>query len=283
MTPSVDPPPQSSGVTNAFAACHVWSPRADRSEDGQAQPDDGERPDGQVAGQGRRPVKEGDTLAEIQTDKAVMPMEAFEEGTVARLDVKEGDEIALGQRMLVLAKKGEDPRPSPGRSARRRRRPQGRAVEAPPQGRRPGARATRGPTPASGADGNGQARPAAPARAGRRPRPGRRGRRPGQVRRHWRGRSRPRPRRHRGRSPAAGRAAGSSAATSRPSSIAARPAAEAPARRGPPPPPARRRACRTRRMQQAIAKRMAEAKATSPRSTSPSISGWTRWSSSASG
>ena len=55
-------------------------------------------------------VKEGDTLAEIQTDKAVMPMEAFEEGTVAVLDVKEGEDIALGQRVLVLAKKGEDPK-----------------------------------------------------------------------------------------------------------------------------------------------------------------------------
>ena len=30
-------------------------------------------------------VKEGDTLAEIQTDKAVMPMEAFDEGTVASM------------------------------------------------------------------------------------------------------------------------------------------------------------------------------------------------------
>src|SRR5947209_17566423 len=55
-------------------------------------------------------VKEGDTLAEIQTDKAVMPMESFDEGIVARLDVNEGDEIALGQRVLVLAKKGEDPK-----------------------------------------------------------------------------------------------------------------------------------------------------------------------------
>src|SRR5690242_13357475 len=54
-------------------------------------------------------VKEGDTLAEIQTDKAVMPLEAFDEGTVAHLDVAEGAEIALGQRILVLAKKGEDP------------------------------------------------------------------------------------------------------------------------------------------------------------------------------
>ncbi len=53
-------------------------------------------------------VKEGDTLAEIQTDKAVMPMESFDEGVVALLDVKEGQDIALGQRVLVLAKKGED-------------------------------------------------------------------------------------------------------------------------------------------------------------------------------
>lgn len=55
-------------------------------------------------------VKEGDTLAEVQTDKAVMPMESFDDGVVAVLDVKEGDEIALGQRVLVLAKKGEDPK-----------------------------------------------------------------------------------------------------------------------------------------------------------------------------
>jgi pyruvate dehydrogenase E2 component (dihydrolipoamide acetyltransferase) len=53
-------------------------------------------------------VKEGDTLAEVQTDKAVMPMESFDEGTVARLDVAEGDEVPVGQRVLVLAKKGED-------------------------------------------------------------------------------------------------------------------------------------------------------------------------------
>jgi len=53
-------------------------------------------------------VREGDTLAEIQTDKAVMPMEAFDEGVVALLDVGEGEDIALGQRVLVLARKGED-------------------------------------------------------------------------------------------------------------------------------------------------------------------------------
>ena len=64
-------------------------------------------------------VKEGDTLAEIQTDKAVMPMESFDEGIVAILDVKEGDDIDLGQRVLVLAGRGEDPKEVAAKLAKR--------------------------------------------------------------------------------------------------------------------------------------------------------------------
>ena len=55
-------------------------------------------------------VKEGDVLADVETDKATMAMKAFDEGTVAHLDFSVGDEVALGQRVLVLAKKGEDPK-----------------------------------------------------------------------------------------------------------------------------------------------------------------------------
>ena len=55
-------------------------------------------------------VKEGDVLADVETDKATMPMQAFDEGTVAHLDFAVGQEVGLGQRMLVLAKKGEDPK-----------------------------------------------------------------------------------------------------------------------------------------------------------------------------
>src|SRR4051794_21165663 len=55
-------------------------------------------------------VKEEDVLAEVETDKATMPMKSYEDGTVAHLDVAVGDEVALGQRILVLAKKGEDPK-----------------------------------------------------------------------------------------------------------------------------------------------------------------------------
>src|SRR5262245_66615201 len=55
-------------------------------------------------------VKEGDVLADVETDKATMPMKAFDDGVVAHLDHAVGDEIKLGERVLVLARKGEDPK-----------------------------------------------------------------------------------------------------------------------------------------------------------------------------
>ncbi len=55
-------------------------------------------------------VKEGDPLADIETDKATMQMKSYDDGVIALLDRAAGDEVALGQRVLVLAKKGEDPK-----------------------------------------------------------------------------------------------------------------------------------------------------------------------------
>ncbi|HEY2158120.1 MAG TPA: dihydrolipoamide acetyltransferase family protein, partial [Isosphaeraceae bacterium] len=55
-------------------------------------------------------VKEGDTIADVQTDKAVMPLESFDEGTVAQLLVEPGQEVAVGADVLLLAAKGEDPK-----------------------------------------------------------------------------------------------------------------------------------------------------------------------------
>jgi pyruvate dehydrogenase E2 component (dihydrolipoamide acetyltransferase) len=55
-------------------------------------------------------VKEGDTLADVQTDKAVMPLESFDEGIVAVLCAQVGQDIAVGKPVLILAAKGEDPK-----------------------------------------------------------------------------------------------------------------------------------------------------------------------------
>ena len=55
-------------------------------------------------------VKEGDVLADIETDKATMQMKSYDDGVIVHIDHAAGAEVALGQRVMVLAKKGEDPK-----------------------------------------------------------------------------------------------------------------------------------------------------------------------------
>jgi dihydrolipoamide dehydrogenase len=54
-------------------------------------------------------VKAGEELAEVETDKATMPMESFESGTLAFIKVKEGGKIAVGGVLAVIATGGENP------------------------------------------------------------------------------------------------------------------------------------------------------------------------------
>jgi pyruvate dehydrogenase E1 component subunit beta len=55
------------------------------------------------------PVKSGDILAEIETDKATMEMEAVDEGTFAKILVPEGSEnVAVNAPIAVIAGEGED-------------------------------------------------------------------------------------------------------------------------------------------------------------------------------
>ncbi|MCB9844591.1 MAG: 2-oxo acid dehydrogenase subunit E2 [Phycisphaeraceae bacterium] len=52
-------------------------------------------------------VSAGDTLADIETDKATMELQAFDTGTVAALSVGEGKTVGVGETILVLAEEGE--------------------------------------------------------------------------------------------------------------------------------------------------------------------------------
>lgn len=54
-------------------------------------------------------VKAGEEIAEVETDKATMPMESFEAGTVAFVAAKEGDKVKVGGLIAVLAVGKEDP------------------------------------------------------------------------------------------------------------------------------------------------------------------------------
>jgi pyruvate dehydrogenase E2 component (dihydrolipoamide acetyltransferase) len=52
-------------------------------------------------------VVAGDILAEVETDKATMEMESFDDGTLSEIYVPEGQKVAIGQRIAMLLAPGE--------------------------------------------------------------------------------------------------------------------------------------------------------------------------------
>ena len=54
-------------------------------------------------------VTSGQIIADIQTDKATMEMEAFDDGIVHKLYLTEGDKVPLGAPMAILIEEGEAP------------------------------------------------------------------------------------------------------------------------------------------------------------------------------
>jgi pyruvate dehydrogenase E2 component (dihydrolipoamide acetyltransferase) len=53
-------------------------------------------------------VKEGDILAEIETDKATMEFESFNAGTLLYIGIKEGETAAVDSLLAIIGKEGED-------------------------------------------------------------------------------------------------------------------------------------------------------------------------------
>ncbi len=83
-------------------------------------------------------VRAGDVLAEIETDKATMEVEAVDEGVLAKIVIPEGtDHVAVNTPIALIAENGEDGR------ARSRRPSSGRRGPRPP--RRPARRSRPSP------------------------------------------------------------------------------------------------------------------------------------------
>ncbi|WP_309613897.1 2-oxo acid dehydrogenase subunit E2 [Flavobacterium sp.] len=53
-------------------------------------------------------IKEGDILAEIETDKATMEFESFNEGTLLYIGIKEGETASVDSLLAIIGKEGED-------------------------------------------------------------------------------------------------------------------------------------------------------------------------------
>src|SRR5688500_10229405 len=76
-------------------------------------------------------VRSGDVIAEIETDKATMEVEAADEGIIGRLLVAEGSEgVAVNTPIAVLLQNGED-------AGAPRRNGNGAAARAPEKGAAP--------------------------------------------------------------------------------------------------------------------------------------------------
>ncbi|GJD48453.1 Dihydrolipoyllysine-residue acetyltransferase component of pyruvate dehydrogenase complex [Methylobacterium crusticola] len=81
-------------------------------------------------------VKSGDVLAEIETDKATMEVEAVDEGVLARIVVPEGTaDVPVNDLIALIAGEGEDPGSVQAGAAEARTPP---AQEAPPREAAPG-------------------------------------------------------------------------------------------------------------------------------------------------
>ncbi|GJQ29777.1 MAG: dihydrolipoyllysine-residue acetyltransferase component of pyruvate dehydrogenase complex [Phycisphaerae bacterium] len=53
-------------------------------------------------------VKSGDVIADIETDKATMELQSFDDGVVASLPVAAGQSVPVGTVIMLIAAKGED-------------------------------------------------------------------------------------------------------------------------------------------------------------------------------
>jgi pyruvate dehydrogenase E2 component (dihydrolipoamide acetyltransferase) len=54
------------------------------------------------------PVKKGDLLAEIETDKATMELESYKDGVLLHRGAEEGGKLQVNDLLAIVGDKGED-------------------------------------------------------------------------------------------------------------------------------------------------------------------------------
>src|ERR1700694_447814 len=54
------------------------------------------------------PVKKGDVLAEVETDKATMELESYKDGTLLHIGADKGQKLQVNDLLAIIGKQGED-------------------------------------------------------------------------------------------------------------------------------------------------------------------------------
>jgi pyruvate dehydrogenase E2 component (dihydrolipoamide acetyltransferase) len=97
-------------------------------------------------------VKSGDVIAEIETDKATMEVEAVDEGTLAKIVVPEGtQDVSVNDVIAVLAADGEDVKSAGAATPKPAPKAAEKPAEAPPAAAAPAAKPAPSPAPQAAA------------------------------------------------------------------------------------------------------------------------------------
>ncbi|GAA5479823.1 pyruvate dehydrogenase complex dihydrolipoamide acetyltransferase [Haloferula helveola] len=96
-------------------------------------------------------IEIGDIIAEVETDKATMEMEAFDEGTITEIRVQEGEKAAIGSVLAVLDGDAAGSSSDTGSSAPAEKAPEAATPE--PAKQQESSPAAAAPAPAASADG----------------------------------------------------------------------------------------------------------------------------------
>ena len=74
-------------------------------------------------------VSSGDIVADVETDKATMEMQVYDDGVMARILVDEGKQVPVGTTIAMITEEGEDPAALPDNSAGSNAEPEAAVVE----------------------------------------------------------------------------------------------------------------------------------------------------------
>ena len=53
-------------------------------------------------------IKSGDILAEVETDKATMELESYDDGTLLHIGIKDGESVPVNGIIAIIGEKDED-------------------------------------------------------------------------------------------------------------------------------------------------------------------------------
>jgi pyruvate dehydrogenase E2 component (dihydrolipoamide acetyltransferase) len=91
-------------------------------------------------------VSMGEVIAEVETDKATMEMEAFEDGVLTEIYVQEGTKVSVGERIAMIGEEGAAAAPS----ASNKPADKGKDTQAVPESEKPAAAPESKATPDAG-------------------------------------------------------------------------------------------------------------------------------------